>query len=98
MQRIQFNSQQSYTKMKKKEIGKKHYSFKRAYLRIPLGDIPKIQKDLCDELRIRSRFDFSKKLNQGFTDPRISVITNVEKVFKKYSIPDPWDITNSIKQ
>lgn len=83
--------------MTTQEIGKKHYSFKSAYKRIPMGDIPKVKKDLCKALGIKSKFAFSNKLNQGFGDPRISIIESVEKVFKKYQIKNPWEVTESKK-
>ena len=79
------------------KIGKKHYSFRRAYKQVPIGDIPQIQKELRKVLGITDRYYFSTKLNQGFKDPRISIIESVEKVFKRYQINNPWEVTESKK-
>lgn len=83
--------------MTTQEIGKKHYSFKSAYKRIPMGDIPKAKKELCKVLKIKSRYYFSTILNKGILDPRLSTVESVEKVFKKYQINNPWEVSESNK-
>ena len=75
-----------------KKIGKKHYSFKKAYQQISVGDISNVRKKLWDSLGIKNRASFSRQLNNGFIDPRLSIIEAVNNVFKEHEVENAWEI------
>lgn len=80
-----------------KRLGKKHYSFKKAYLQIPQGDIDRVKEELQKALAIKQKTYFSSLLNNGICDPRISVIDNVSSVFQKHGITKAWEIKDESK-
>lgn len=75
-----------------KKIGKKHYSFKKSYQKISVGEIAAVKTKLWASLNIKNRASFSRKLNNGFIDPRLSVIEAVNNVFKEHKIENAWEI------
>lgn len=74
------------------KVGKRLYSFRAAYLKIPAGDIKQVKEELKKALGITHDSLFSKKLNEGVCDPRLSIIEKVECVFNEHGIKNPWQI------
>ena len=68
-------------------IAKKRYSFKKAYERVPLGQI-----ESYSVFSINNRTSWYNKL-KGITSPSIEVVEAVETVFLKYGIENCWEIT-----
>ena len=76
---------------KQMTIAKKRYSFKKAYERVPLGQIESLKKELYSVFSINNRTSWYNKL-KGITSPSI-VVEAVETVFLKYGIENCWEIT-----
>ncbi|MCE8847482.1 hypothetical protein K0F00_02820 [Bacteroides fragilis] len=77
---------------KQMTIAKKRYSFKKAYERVPLGQIEGLKKELYSVFSINNRTSWYNKL-KGITSPSIEVVEAVETVFLKYGIENCWEIT-----
>ena len=71
----------------------KEEKFKKAYERVPLGQIETLKKELYGVFNINNRTSWYNKL-KGITSPSVEVVKAVETVFLKYGIENCWEIAD----
>lgn len=79
--------------MAQTQIRKNLYSFREAYLLLPIGKKKEVQKELISLFRFKDIHSIYPKINNGIVDPRISIIEGVEKIFNNHGFCNVWEIT-----
>jgi hypothetical protein len=75
--------------MDKEIIQKKDWSFEKGYYHLKVKDITECKEKLMTELNITTNMSFLNRL-RGRTEPTISAVDAIERVFREYGIEDVW--------
>ena len=75
------------TKLKPQHNHSYSGGFRNGLKQVKVGDMPKVNAELMDALKIKNRtsYSFYKK---GATDLRVSQVIAIQAVFEKYGITD----------
>jgi transcriptional regulator with XRE-family HTH domain len=65
------------------------FSFKKGFGQVQQKDVPAVRNELMKALGVSSRMSLSKYM-RGLTEPKITQVQAVEKVFHRYGITDIW--------